>query len=112
MDAPRASLRDLGLGMSLPRADYLQAIKCQDDLELVAPEVRDGRAPDPRADVFGLAALYQSVLKSACEQEHTTPQRKYPALAQVLKRGLHDDPAQRYESGAALRSALAGVTPR
>jgi len=106
------SLRDLGLGTSLPRADYLQALKYRGDLELVAPEVRDGRAPDPRADVFGVATLYQSVLESACEQEHTTPQRKYPALAQVLKRGLHDDPAQRYESGAALRSALAGVAPR
>ena len=73
--APRSSTgRPAGLGTNLPRVDYLQAIKCQGDLELVAPEICDGRAPDPRADVFGLAALYQRVLKSACEQEHTTPQ--------------------------------------
>lgn len=111
LNGPSVRLRDLGLGTSLPRADYLQALKCRDDLALVAPEVRDGLEPNPRADVFGLAALYQSILESACEQEHTTPQRKYPALAQVLKRGLHDDPGQRYESGAAFHSALTSVAP-
>ena len=62
--------------------------------------------------VYGQILPRQGTLKSACEQEHTTPQRKYLALAQVLKRSLHDDPAQRYESGAALRLALAGVAPR
>lgn len=111
LNGPGVGLRDLGLGTSLPRADYLRAIQCHDDLALLAPEVRDGVTPDPRADVFGLAALYQSVLQSACAQEHMTPQRKYPALAQVLDRGLKDDPAQRYESGAAFHAALVGVAP-
>lgn len=109
LTGPGVRLRDLGLGTSLPRADYLRAIQYHDDLALLAPEVRDGVTPDPRADVFGLAALYQSVLQSACTQEHMTPQQKYPALAQVLNRGLRDDPAQRYESGAAFHAALVGV---
>ena len=106
---PSALLRDLGLGPSLPRADYLQAVNHRDGLEMVAPEVRDGRAPDPRTDVFALAAMYQGFLKSYYEQEHPSQQRAYPALAQVLARGLRHEPAQRYESGAALRSALAGA---
>lgn len=112
LNGPGVVLRDLGLGRSLPRADYLQAIKCHGDLDLVAPEVRGGVTPDPRADVFGLAALYQSVLQSACPQAYLTPQKTYAALAQVLNRGLQDDPAQRYESGAAFHAALAGAAPR
>ena len=102
-------LRDLGLATSLPRADYLNAIKWHADPALLAPEVRDGLEPDSRADVFAMAAMYQDILVSACHQEGTTPQQKYPALTQVLNRSLHNDPTQRYQSGAALYSALAGA---
>jgi serine/threonine-protein kinase len=106
---PGNGLRDLGLATSLPRADYLNAIKWHDEPSLLAPEVRDGLEPDSRADVFAVAAMYQDILVSACHQEGTTPQRMYPALTQVLNRSLHNDPAQRYQSGAALYSALAAA---
>ena len=102
-------LRDLGLATSLPRADYLNAIKWHDDPALLAPEVRDGLELDSRTDVFAVATMYQNILVSACHQEGTTPQQKYPALTQVLNRSLHNDPTQRYQSGAALYSALAGA---
>ena len=57
-----AKLCDIGLGAALSRGPYLDAVKRANEMELLAPEVRAGKQPDPRSDVFGLASLYRHLI--------------------------------------------------
>ena len=104
-----AKLCDTGLGAALPRGLYLEAVKKLNEVELLAPEVRAGRPPDPRADVFGLAALYRHLLSIGQGSGWDALLAEKPAMGLVLTRGMHEDPAQRYSSIEALIADIEAV---
>ena len=104
-----AKLCDIGLGAALPRSIYLEAVKKVNEFELLSPEVRAGRQPDPRADVFGLAALYRHLLSIGQGSGWDALIAEKPAMGLVLTRGMHEDPAQRYSSIEALIADIEAV---
>lgn len=93
-----AKLCDIGLGTALPRPLYLEAVKKANELDLLAPEVRTGRPADARSDVYGLAALYRHLLSLGQEAAWQAFVAEKPAMAQVLARGMNEEPTQRYAS--------------
>lgn len=104
-----AKLCDIGLGAALPRSIYLEAVKKVGEVELLSPEVRAGRQPDPRADVFGLAALYKHLLSVGQGSGWEALLAEKPAMGLVLTRGMHEEPAQRYSSIEALIADIEAV---
>lgn len=104
-----AKLCDIGLGAALPRSIYLEAVKKVAEVELLSPEVRAGRQPDPRADVFGLAALYRHLLSVGQGSGWEALLAEKPAMGLVLTRGMHEEPAQRYSSIEALIADIEAV---
>jgi len=104
-----AKLCDIGLGAALPRSIYLEAVKKVGEVELLSPEVRAGRQPDPRADVFGLAALYRHLLSVGQGSGWEALLAEKPAMGLVLTRGMHEEPAQRYSSIEALIADIEAV---
>ncbi|HRI51995.1 MAG TPA: protein kinase, partial [Pseudomonadota bacterium] len=104
-----AKLCDIGLGAALPRSIYLEAVKKVGEVELLSPEVRAGRQPDPRADVFGLAALYRHLLSVGQGSGWEALLAEKPAMGHVLTRGMHEEPAQRYSSIEALIADIEAV---
>lgn len=104
-----AKLCDIGLGAALPRSIYLEAVKKVNEVELLSPEVRAGRQPDPRADVYGLAALYRHLLSVGQGSGWEALLAEKPAMGLVLTRGMHEEPAQRYSSIEALIADIEAV---
>lgn len=102
-------LCDIGLGASLPRQTYLEAVRKVNESELIAPEVREGKPVDGRSDVYGLAALYKHLLSLGQGQEWAAVLAEKPAMQGVLDRGMHEDPAQRYGSIEALIADIEAV---
>ncbi len=71
------------------------------------PEAFAGAPPDPRFDVYGLAALlYQTVSgKIPAAGSAPLPGR----LGAIIQRGLAADPARRYPDAASMRAALSSL---
>ncbi|MGQ0823660.1 MAG: transglutaminase domain-containing protein [Actinomycetota bacterium] len=76
----------------------------------VAPEARDGRAPDPRADVYSVAILIGAVAAGRLPQvgESRSPERILGPLAEVRarRRALDSDPRRRPATATDLRDEL------
>ncbi len=104
-----AKLCDIGLGAALPRGPYLDAVKRAGESELLAPEVRAGKQPDPRSDVFGLASIYKHLISLGQPASWEAFLSEKPAMGLVLMRGMADDPAQRYSSIEALIADVEAV---
>jgi len=104
-----AKLCDIGLGAALPRGPYLDAVKRAGESELLAPEVRAGKQPDPRSDVFGLASLYKHLISLGQTAAWEAFLNEKPAMGLVLMRGMAEDPAQRYSSIEALIADVEAV---
>jgi len=104
-----AKLCDIGLGAALPRGPYLDAVKKAGEAELLAPEVRAGKQPDPRSDVFGLASLYRHLISLGQQSAWETFLNEKPAMGMVLVRGMAEDPGQRYSSIEALIADVEAV---
>jgi serine/threonine protein kinase len=104
-----AKLCDIGLGAALPRGPYLDAVRRAGESELLAPEVRAGKQPDPRSDVFGLASLYKHLISLGQPAAWDAFLNEKPAMGLVLMRGMADDPAQRYSSIEALIADVEAV---
>jgi serine/threonine protein kinase len=102
-------LCDIGLGASLPRPTYLEAVRKVNESELIAPEVREGKQVDARTDVYGLAALYKHLLSLGQGQEWAAVLAEKPAMQGVLEKGMHEDPTQRYGSIEALIADIEAV---
>jgi len=78
------------------------------EADFAPPEVREGHAAGPAADVYGLgASLYQAATDPRIAAEGGEAPR---LLEPIIERCVEDDPAARYptvrELGAALREAL------
>lgn len=107
-----AKLCDIGLGAALPRGPYLDAVKRAGETELLAPEVRAGKQPDVRSDVFGLASLYRHLIslgQQSAWDAFMAKDGKSAAMAAVLIRGMAEDPGQRYSSIEALIADVEAV---
>ncbi len=104
-----AKLCDIGLGAALPRGPYLDAVKKAGEAELLAPEVRAGKQPDPRSDVFGLASLYRHLISLGQPAAWDAFLAEKPAMGTVLVRGMADEPGQRYSSIEALIADVEAV---
>lgn len=104
-----AKLCDIGLGAAMPRQLYLEAVKKVSEFELLAPEVRAGNRPDPRADVYGLAALYKHLLSVGQSEAWDALMAEKPAMGTVLMRGMAEQPGERYSSIEALIADIEAV---
>jgi hypothetical protein len=98
-------LSSVGIGLALPRRRYLDAVRGTVAYRYLAPEIRNGLAAEPRADVYSLGALAAEVLSGeAPTEEGALPPLGGAAapLGKVLARALAADPLQRHASVAAL----------
>ena len=90
-------------GLALGTPDYM------------APEQRDGREVDGRADLFSLGVMLYEMLtgelpRGACQP----PSRKAPTstrLDALVEKAMQSDPARRPQSAAELRAGLAEAPP-
>jgi len=108
----RVKLGDLELGTALAklgRTDLLPAA----EQAFLSPEVKQGKAPDVRSDVFGVGALLYGLLTARSPLDAfviPSQLRKdaSPALDAVMMRCLAADPAQRY---ASMQDVLREILP-
>jgi serine/threonine protein kinase len=89
-------LCDVGLGRALPRGPYLEAVGRGGEAELLAPEVRTGRPPDVRSDVYSMAAIYRYLICAGDLSVWDAFTQEKPMFAGVLARALLEDPQLRY----------------
>jgi len=112
----RAKIADFGIARLLePDAPAGQALT-RPSLVLgtpgyMAPEARAGAPPDPRMDVYAVGALVHQMITGRLPGQDAGGPPLPPALAPVIRRALAPDPADRWPSASALRSALAAALP-
>jgi serine/threonine-protein kinase len=97
-------LSNVGVGPSLPRSHYLEAMRETPAWPRLAPEIRNGGPAEPRADVYALALLAVEMLTAKLPGTPLTLPGAPPALATVLSRSLSVDPLLRHASADALLS--------
>ena len=77
----------------------------------MAPEILAGHRPDPRADLYSIAALMLRLLTGKLRDlgglAALSEAAGIPApLVKMLRKALQDDPAERFQSAAAMEEAL------
>ncbi|MEZ4409085.1 MAG: protein kinase [Polyangiales bacterium] len=106
LDGGRVRLAGLGLLTPLVLLDAVPT-------RYVAPEVRRGQEPTEMSDVFSVGALLFEVLTGKNVDPRVSPSSLAPgipaALDVVIETCLSADPDDRFESVAALHSALAAI---
>ena len=106
----RVKVRDFGVGQVLLDSAGPSAFKDVDHACL-APEVKRGEAPTARSDVFGIGAiLYELLTTKSPGADFVAPSKVRadipPEVDRILLDCLAPDPADRFESPDAVRSAL------
>ncbi len=104
-------LGDVGLGKALIEARGPGVFEARDQASL-APEVKGGEAPTIASDIFGVGALLYELLTAKSPADGFVPpsqahEEADGAIDEVLLKCLAPDPAARYQSADAVRSALA-----
>lgn len=110
-ESGRVKLGDVGLGKALVEARGPAVFDARDQASL-APEVKGGEAPTIASDIFGIGALLYELLTAKSPAEGFVPpsqahEEADAAIDEVLLKCLAPDPAARYQSADAVRSALA-----
>jgi serine/threonine protein kinase len=85
-------LTNVGIGPALPRALFLEAMARKGELHSLAPEIVEGKEPDERSDVYGLALLAKTLVVSAPESSAPSAIR---ATRPIIEQALSGDPADR-----------------
>jgi serine/threonine protein kinase len=99
-------ISNVGIGPSLPRKRFLEAVRSSPGFRQLAPEIRNGSPADTRADVFSLGMLLVEMMTGGDDREAVDG----PApLHAVLGRALADDPMLRHTSVEALAQELDAV---
>jgi serine/threonine protein kinase len=99
-----------GVGCALPRDRFLEALERAGEEMFVAPEVRGGSAPTVRSDVYSLGALMHELVFGEPPSPALSPRAATrPQLAEVLRRGLHEEPFERPLSVDALLRELSAT---
>lgn len=110
-ESGRVKLGDVGLGKALVEARGPAIFDARDQASL-APEVKGGDAPTVASDIFGIGALLYELLTAKSPADGFVPpsqahEEADGAIDEVLLKCLAPDPAARYRSADAVRSALA-----
>lgn len=103
-------LADLALARTLASIQGLTRLP-EDEVGFLAPEVKEGKTPEPGADLFGLGALlYVMLTGRSPTDEFIHPSQAHKeadaALDKQLLTALSADPTQRPASPEAFRTAL------
>ncbi len=106
----RVKVADWGIGRAICEAAGASALGPQEQACL-APEVRGGKAPTQRSDVFGIGALlYELIAQRPAAEGFVPPSVTHPdatpPLDEVLLRALAADPETRFATPSELRLAL------
>ncbi len=123
-------LNDFELAQMVTSEMLIETMAAQGMLAYLAPEQCQGRAPDPRSDIYGVGVLlYKActgtvpfVISSVNEvltdhdRAHPTPPRELrpdlpPALEAIILRCLARQPEERFATAAELVTALRRVMP-
>jgi hypothetical protein len=108
---------DFGLAEPLDRAETAAGAPVVGTPAFMAPEVRRRRPADARSDQFGFCVALRWALEG---RRPFRPRSADPSikaaripdwLEQTLRRGLNENPAERFESMEALLAALSGPPP-
>jgi len=106
----RVKLGELGVGVALAKTRRWELLPPEEQAYL-APEIKQGKAPDVRSDVFGVGALLYSLLTARSPIEVFVPPSQARTdvtqeLDAVLMRCLALDPAQRFTRPDEIVAAL------
>lgn len=106
----RVKVGDFGVSSEIVRHLGAKALGPSEQAAL-APEVKSGRAPTARSDIFGLGAiLYQLLTGRSPAEGFVSPSQAHPdatpAIDAVLMRCLATNPQGRFGSADELRAAL------
>ena len=109
----RVKVANLGVDLAIVRAAGPAALGPSEQAYL-APEVRDGLAPDARSDVFGLGGLLYAMLTGRSPlDEFVAPSDAHPEATPevdaVLLKCLSADPAGRYATADEVKQALVSL---
>ena len=109
-ESGRVKLGDVGLGKALVEARGPSIFDGRDQASL-APEVKAGEPPTIASDIFGVGALLYELLTAKSPADGFVPpsqahEEADGAIDEVLLKCLAPDPAARYQSADAVRSAL------
>ena len=85
-------LTNVGLGPALPRERFIAVMTKHGALDDLAPELRAGRDPDERADLYALARLAERLLESCALQGQLTIS---DGVRSILTDGSSENPTNR-----------------
>lgn len=111
--AGRVKVGGLGLDQAIALTAGPAALGAGEQAFL-APEVKQGQAPGPASDVFGLGGLLYAMLTGRSPlDDFVAPSQAHPEAGpevdQVLMRCLSADPAARFGSAQEVKAALVGL---
>lgn len=106
----RVKLHDFGVGQVLLDSAGPDAFQ-HTDHACLAPEVKAGKLPTPRSDVFGIGAILYELLTARAPGADFVPPSHVrddvpPEIDGILFQCLAPDPNDRFESPEAVRNAL------
>lgn len=106
----RVKVGDFGISKVLVSA-HAATVLGPDEQACLAPEVKGGRAPDARSDIFGVGAILYQLLTGRSPAEGFVPPSQAhpdatPELDRVLLRCLASKPEGRFASPDEVRTAL------
>ncbi len=118
--AGRVAVTDFGLAALAAHAKRLEGTYLPEMVSYAAPEQRDGRPCDARADIYAVGLILWELLSGRRHRQTNDPHADLEplppleevkpeidlALANVVMRAIAPDPADRWESAEALRAAL------